>query len=146
MVGGLEKYRIRLNSAQFQLKWPTGAEPGNIFVNNLNLFLQFASNVASDKGLRDASSQAKKKINGVTIDLSLRKDVFSNIKAFSETEEAANLNYEQKRYVEEKLKVGKRNGLLLGKEDLEEFKEKKKRISELGIDFKRCLSEDKSHF
>ena len=110
------------------------------------MFLQFAANVASDKGLRDASSKAKKNINDVEIDLSIRKDVFSNIKAFSETDEAANLNYEQKRYVEKVVQAGKRNGLLLGKEDLEEFKEKKKRISELGSVYSRCLSEDKLHF
>ena len=99
-----------------------------------------------EKALRDASSEANKKITEVQIDLSLRKDVFLNIKQFSQTEEAKNLNYEQKRYVEETVRAGKRNGLLLAADDLEEFKKNKKRISELGIDFRKCLSEDTSHF
>ena len=99
-----------------------------------------------DKELRDASSDASKKISEVQIDLSLRKDVFLNVKAFSETEEAKNLSYEQKRYIKNTLRDGKRNGLLLAKEDLQEFKENKKRISELGIDFRKCLSEDTSYF
>merc|ERR1711892_72473 len=108
--------------------------------------LTFANNVALDKALRDASTDADKKITDLGIDLSLRKDVFQNIKAFSETEEAKTLNYEQKRYVEETLRDGKRNGLLLSGDKLEEFKTNKKRISELGIDFRKCLSEDTSHF
>ena len=74
-----------------------------------------------EKALRDASSEANKKITEVQIDLSLRKDVFLNIKQFSQTEEAKNLNYEQKRYVEETVRAGKRNGLLLAADDLEEF-------------------------
>eukprot|EP00090_Calanus_glacialis_P007989 TRINITY_DN1635_c0_g1_i1.p1 TRINITY_DN1635_c0_g1~~TRINITY_DN1635_c0_g1_i1.p1 ORF type:complete len:781 (-),score=191.71 TRINITY_DN1635_c0_g1_i1:71-2413(-) len=108
--------------------------------------LTFSTNVALEKALRDASSEANKKITEVQIDLSLRKDVFLNIKQFSQTEEAKNLNYEQKRYVEETVRAGKRNGLLLAADDLEEFKKNKKRISELGIDFRKCLSEDTSHF
>merc|ERR1712106_989751 len=110
------------------------------------LTLTFSKNVASDKALRDASSDADKKITEAEIDLSLRKDVFFNVKAFSETEEADNLNYEQKRYVAETVRDGKRNGLLLGKDDLEEYKKNKKRISVLGIDYRKCLSEDTSHF
>ena len=99
---------------------------------------QFAKNVALNKELRDASSDASKKISEVEIDLSLRKDVFLNVKAFSETEEATSLSYEQKRYIEKTLRDGKRNGLLLAKKDLQEFKENKKRISELGIDYDKC--------
>eukprot|EP00092_Neocalanus_flemingeri_P009866 GFUD01010635.1.p1 GENE.GFUD01010635.1~~GFUD01010635.1.p1 ORF type:complete len:787 (+),score=201.65 GFUD01010635.1:408-2768(+) len=108
--------------------------------------LTFATNVALDKALRDASVEADKKITDLKIDLSLRNDVFQNIKAFAETEEAKSMNYEQQRYVEEALRNGKRDGLLLSGDTLEEFKKNKKKISELGIDFRKCLGEDKSHF
>jgi len=108
--------------------------------------ITFAANVALDKELRDASSAADKEITNAWIDLSLRKDVFLNVKAFSQTKEAQNLNYEEKRYLEKTLRDGKRNGLLLNKDDLEKFKNTKKKISELGIDFRKCLSEDTSHF
>jgi len=43
------------------------------------------------------------------------------------------------------LDAGKRNGLELTGEELEVFKLVKKKISELGISFRSCLSEDTSH-
>ena len=79
-------------------------------------------------------------------DLGSRKDVFSNVKAFSETEEAKNLNPENKRYLEEYLRGGRRGGLELPDEKLEKLKEIKKKISNLGTDFRNCLSEDTSYF
>lgn len=102
--------------------------------------------MALTKELRDASSKADKKMSVLSIDLSLRKDVFDNVKTFSETGPAKTLNYEQKRYLNDFLRGGKRNGLLLSGEDLANFKTMKKRISELGIDFRKCLSEDTSYF
>jgi len=108
--------------------------------------LKFARQVAMDKTVRDASAEADKKISELVIDLSLRKDVYENIKAFNKTEEAKSLNYEQKRYLDVALRNGKRNGLLLSGDELEEFKKKKKKVSEIEIDFRKCLSEDNSHF
>ena len=107
---------------------------------------QFAAKVALDKNLRDASTQATKEISRVLIDLSLRKDVFENVKAFADTEGAMNLDSETKRYVDRVLRDGKRNGLLLSGEKLEDFKSNKKQISELGTDFRKCISEDTSNF
>lgn len=49
------------------------------------------------------------------------------------------------RYLEKTIKAGKRNGLELDGETLKEFKIVKKKISELGISFRSCLSEDTSH-
>ena len=49
------------------------------------------------------------------------------------------------RYLRKNLEAGKRNGLGLAGEELEEFKLVKKKISELGIAFRSCLSEDTSH-
>ena len=43
------------------------------------------------------------------------------------------------------MEAGKRNGLGLSGEDLEELKLVKKKISELEIAFTSCLSEDTSH-
>ena len=45
-LGGVEKYRIRLNSAQLKLKLPIGAELGNMRTQNKynnNIILQLAS-------------------------------------------------------------------------------------------------------
>ena len=49
------------------------------------------------------------------------------------------------RYLRKNLEAGKRNGLGLAGAELEEFKLVKKKISELGIAFRSCLSEDTSH-
>ena len=49
-----------------------------------------------DSSLRDASTEAEKTIGNLGTELSLRKDVFENVKAFAQTEQAGNLNYEEK--------------------------------------------------
>lgn len=107
--------------------------------------LFFAANVAENKDLRDAANEFQKQLSELEIELSLRKDVFENIKTFAASDEANHLEPEQKRYVEDLLRSGKRNGLQLSGEVLDQFKVIKKKISELGIDFDRCLSEDTSH-
>ena len=76
----------------------------------------------------------------------MRKDVYGNILTFSQSPESRNLNPEQRRYVDKALRDGKRNGLLISEDKLEEFKMIKKKISELKLSFGKCLSEDSSHF
>ena len=84
--------------------------------------------------------------------MSLRKDSFERILAFSKLEEAKNMDMETtrwpsllcfyqiifsfSRYLKKQLDAGKRNGLGLTGDELEEFKLVKKKISELGISFK----------
>ena len=91
--------------------------------------------------------------------MSLRKDSFERVLAFSKTDKAKQLDMETTRlpsfheyashslcrYLKKSLEAGKRNGLELNGEELEEFKVVKKKISELGIAFRSCLSEDTSH-
>ena len=103
------------------------------------------NNVALDSELRDASSKAEKEITSLGTELSLRKDVFENVKAFAKTDEAENLNYEEKRYLNRYLRDGKRNGLEVSEAKLEDFKALKNRISDLEIEFRKCLSEDTTH-
>jgi Zn-dependent oligopeptidase len=101
--------------------------------------------VALDKGVRDASSDSEKELDEFSVEMSMRKDVFDNIVAFSETEEAKSLEGEYKRFVEKSIVNGKRNGLHLSEEKRDEIKKLKKRISELGIDFNKNLNEDTTH-
>jgi len=105
----------------------------------------FMKNVAVDPTLRDASSKAEKEITALSTELSLRKDVFENVKAFGQTEEAENLNYEEKRYLKQYLRDGKRSGLEVSEAKLEDFKALKNKLSDLEIEFRKCLSEDTSH-
>ena len=64
--------------------------------------------MAIDKSLREAAAQAEKQLYELKTDLSLREDVYQNIKLFSESEEAKDMSFEQKRYVEKALRRKKR--------------------------------------
>ena len=114
--------------------------------NQAIVFFKFAKNVAESPELRDASTGVGKDISNLSTDLGSRKDVFNTVKAFSETEEAKHLNPEQKRYLRDYLRSGKRGGLELSDAKLEQLKILKKKLSDLGTDYRRCLSEDTSFF
>jgi len=104
--------------------------------------LQLPAMVALDKELRDASSEAEKLLDEFSVEMSMRKDIFDNIVAFSLTEEATGLDPEMRRYLEKEIRDGKRNGLHLPAEERTQIKEIKKRISELGVNFNKNLNED----
>lgn len=104
--------------------------------------LQLPAMVALDKDLRDASSEAEKLMDELSVEMEMRKDVFDNILAFSKTDEAKSLSPEQQRYLDKAVRDGKRNGLHLPEEGREEIKNVKKRISELGVNFNKNLNED----
>merc|ERR1719348_1854223 len=107
--------------------------------------IDFASNVALSKELRDASTELSSEMSNLQVELGLRKDVYKNVEKFSEMEESSSLEPEIKKYIHDFLRNGKREGLLLPKEKLDELKSVKKSISEKGIAFRSCLSEDTSH-
>jgi len=104
--------------------------------------LQLPGMVATDKSLRDASSDAEKMLEEFEVEMSMRKDVFDNILAFSKSDEAKTLSPEMKRYVEKQVNDGMRNGLHLDEAKRDEIKAVKKRISELGVEFNKNLNED----
>ena len=59
--------------------------------------LQLPSMVALEKDLRDASSEAEKMLDEFGVEMSMRKDIFDNLVAFSQTDEAKGLNPELQR-------------------------------------------------
>ena len=85
-------------------------------------------------------------IDNALINMKSRQDVFLNVKAFSLTKEAKMLNYEEKRFLKKTKRDGIRNGMMLEKSEVEDLQSIKKEMSELGIDFHKCLNEDKSYF
>jgi len=107
--------------------------------------LQLPSMVALDKGLRDASNEAEKILDEFSVEMSMRKDVFDRVFAFSKTAEADKLDPELKRFIEKSVTEGKRNGLHLSEEKRDEIKSIKKKIAELGTDFNKNLNEDTTH-
>ena len=104
--------------------------------------LQLPSMVALDKDLRDASSDAEKQMDEFSVEMSMRKDIFDNIVAFSLTDDAKALDPELARFVEKSVIEGRRNGLHLPEDKRLEIKDIKKRISDLGVDFNKNLNED----
>ena len=104
--------------------------------------MQLPSMVALDKDLRDASSDAEKQLDEFSVEMSMRKDIFDNLVAFSLTDEAKALDAELARFVEKSVGDGKRNGLHLPEDKRLEIKNIKKRISELGVNFNKNLNED----
>merc|ERR1719154_950641 len=74
--------------------------------------------------------------------MSMRKDIFDNLVAFSLTDEEKTLDPELTRFVEKSVTDGKRNGLHLPEDKRLEIKNIKKRISELGVNFNKNLNED----
>ena len=84
-------------------------------------------------------------MSNLQVELGLRMDVYRNVERFNEQEEANNLEPEMKKYISDFLRNGKREGLLLPEDQLKELKAVKKSISEKGIAFRSCLSEDTSH-
>ena len=76
--------------------------------------------MSDDKELSDASSNAKVLI------------VNAAIEQFSQ-------------FLEERIKSGERNGLLLEKRDLQRLKKLEKKIQKLKLDFSKCLREDTSN-
>ena len=104
--------------------------------------LQLPSMVAISKDLRDASSDAEKQLDEFSVEMSMRKDLFDNIVAFSLTDEAKSLDPEFQRFVEKSVTEGKRNGLHLPEDKRTAIKDVKKRIAELGVNFDKNLNED----
>ena len=51
------------------------------------ILCQLAGMVAEDKALRDASSEAEKKLDEFSVEMAMRKDIFDNIVAFRQVNE-----------------------------------------------------------
>lgn len=106
--------------------------------------IDFIQHAVPDKALRDASVEASKKLHQLSVEMSMRKDVFANICLFKEKVGLEGLTHEQKRFVEKEIIDGKRNGLHLDDAQREEIKALKNKIADLGTDFKSNLNEDTS--
>ena len=85
-------------------------------------YVKYANKVAQDEDIRDASSDAEVKMENKDIELSFRKDVFDNIKIFSESDEAKSLSNEYKHYLKVLVENGRKRGLFLEKEKREDLK------------------------
>jgi metallopeptidase MepB len=103
--------------------------------------LEFYQAVSSKKELRDASSAAEKEMDDFAIESSMREDLFKLVDAVSKKKEK--LDPESQRLLEKEHKMFIRNGLgVPAGPKRDRFKEIKKRVSELQIEFQKTLNEE----
>eukprot|EP00949_MAST-11_sp_MAST-11-sp1_P005036 g5036.t1 len=108
--------------------------------------LTFPSHVSPSREMRDAATEAEKKLSSFGVDAASRTDVYDAVKQFSETEEATELVGEKKRYLEKLMRDYRRRGMHLDDETRSKVKELNKKISQLGIEFQKNLGEENSSF
>lgn len=107
--------------------------------------LGFYQYVSGDADLRNASTEAEKLMDDFSIECNMREDVFTLVDAVFKTrrEKEPDLDPESLRLLEKERKGYIRNGLSLPKgPQRDRFKEIKKRLSQLGIEFQKNLNEE----
>jgi metallopeptidase MepB len=102
----------------------------------------FYQAVSTDQSLRDASSEAEKRLDDFGIESAMREDVFRLVDAVLKKGEK--LEPESQRLLEKDHKSYIRNGLgVPAGPKRDRFKEIKKRLSEISIIFQKTLNEEK---
>lgn len=107
--------------------------------------LGFYQYVSSDAELRNASTEAEKLMDDFSIECNMREDVFNLVDAVFKTraEKEPGLDAESLRLLEKERKGYIRNGLSLPQgPQRDRFKEIKKRLSQIGIQFQKNLNEE----
>ena len=112
-------------------------------IENSVVFLQ---NVSPTKEVRDASNEAEVQLKKFAVEISMRKDVYKIIKAYSEKCDVSQLHPEWKRYLDFMLRDYRRAGLDLEDKDYEKIKEIKKRMSTISSEFAKNLNEENTKF
>ena len=104
--------------------------------------LGFYQSVSSDQEVRDASTEAEKLMDDFGIEQSMREDVFKLVDAV--LKRGDKMDPESQRLLEKEHKDYVRNGLNLpAGPKRDRFKEIKKRLSQLAIEFSKNLNEEK---
>ena len=104
----------------------------------------FYQAVSTDAKLRDASTEAEKKMDDFAIESSMREDIFKLVdEAFKKQKDDQNLDAESRRLLEKERKGYIRMGLgIPAGPDRDRFKAIMKRLSELSITFQKNLNEE----
>ncbi|KAI1379488.1 Metalloprotease [Hypoxylon crocopeplum] len=107
--------------------------------------LGFYQYVSADADLRNASSEAEKIMDDFSIECNMREDIFKLVDAAFEAQKSKepSLDAESLRLLEKERKGYIRNGLGLPKgPQRDRFKEIKKRLSQIAIEFQKNLNEE----
>ncbi len=104
----------------------------------------FYQAVSTNEKLRDASTEAEKKMDDFSIDSSMREDIFKLVdEVFKKRKDDQSLDAESRRLLEKDHKGYIRMGLgIPAGPQRDRFKEIKKRLSELSITFQKNLNDE----
>ena len=128
------------SSAKFSNSLLPMAQDENWLSTEINI-LSFYQSVSTDKELRDASTEADKLIEDFSIEAAMREDVFKIVDAVLKANE--HLDPESCRLLEKEHKGYVVNGLgIPAGPQRDRFKEIKKRLSDLSINFQKALNEE----
>ncbi|KAA0197944.1 Neurolysin mitochondrial [Fasciolopsis buskii] len=103
--------------------------------------LDFPQHVSPDKEIRRASCDAARRFSDVEVELEMRKDVFDQfVSVQSKLTETVPAIY--RRYIERKIRDGRRNGLHLDETERAKMEALSKEENQLSIDFDHALNEE----
>jgi len=106
----------------------------------------FPGNVSADKDLRDTCTNADTRLSAYSVESNARKDLYEALLAFSQTDAGQTLDGEQQRALQRKLRDFRRAGLHLDDATANQVKDINTKMSELGIQFSKNLSEEDTSF
>lgn len=105
--------------------------------------LGFYQYVSSNSELRDASTEAESIMDEFAIEMATREDVFKIVDAVYQKKDSLGLDTEDKKFLEKERKNYISNGLgLPAGPQRDRFKEIKKRLSQIQIEFTKALNEE----
>ncbi|KAG2203937.1 hypothetical protein INT47_007520 [Mucor saturninus] len=102
------------------------------------------SQISPDADIREASVAAETKYDQFSIDQSMRHDLFTVIQSYISKTDLDTLDAEDARLLRKLERSFIRNGLHLSEEKRDEFKELRKRLSEVCIEFNKNWSRESS--
>lgn len=105
----------------------------------------FMGYVHPDAGVRKAGNDAQEKLNTFGVEMIFRDDLNTAVKEYADTDEAANLEGEQARFLEFLLRDLRRAGHELDPSVRTAVKDKTQRLVELGVRFQNNIDEWSDH-
>ncbi|KAJ5633782.1 metallopeptidase MepB [Penicillium herquei] len=104
--------------------------------------LKFYQSVSTDPELRDASGEAEKLLNEFSLETETREDLYKLVESVFHKTNIEELDPESRRLLEKKYNDYSRNGLGLPEAERARFKEIKKHLGQLRIDYQKNLNSE----
>lgn len=114
------------------------------FLDTVQSVCTFPKNTSASKEIRDASTEAAKKLSKFWVECSMRFDVFLAMKAFADTKPS--LEGESKRLIERVMRDYQRAGMDLPEDKRAEVKKIKEQMTELSTTYAKNSNEENKKF